>query len=220
MSFVESSSYDEGVLEEFNDWSETIHGEIQGSGAARYESTNVEPLDGDYRRQIGEYLRETFGMSYASIMRVLDNTEATYNEQDDNFLVSYDVLSSGLGTEDLGCLAHEQGHRLGVKIVEERLEPLEEEADISPEAYRKLVKYLKSENFAERTKVAVGNSFRLDLSYRMKLVEEPPMLYRLKDRLGPEEFVEPGREEDLEDMVRDLEDMMKDLANGKELKAS
>jgi hypothetical protein len=214
MSFVEASSYDEEILEEFNDWSETIHGEIQESGAVRYDSTDVEPLSAEYRKQIGNYLKESFGMDYASIMMVLNGTEATYNERMDNFLVSYDALSSDLSTEDIGRLAHEQGHRLGRKIVDERLKPLEKETDVSPEAYKKFVDYLNSENFAERTKVAAGNSIGHDLSYRMELLEEPPMIYRLKGRLGPEELVDPGREEDLEEMMTDLEDLMHDLSTG------
>lgn len=214
MSFVEASSYDEEVLEEFNDWSETIHGEIQGSGAVSYDPTAVEPLSAEYRKQIGNYLRERFGMDYSSIMMVLDGTEATYNERMDNFLVAYDVLSSEFSTEDVGRLAHEQGHRLGRKIVDERLKPLEQQEDVSAEAYRMLVEYLTSENFAERTKVAAGNTLDQDLSYRMELLEEPPMIYRLKGRLGPEELVDPERDEDLEEMVRDLEDMMQELAHG------
>lgn len=214
MSFVDSSSYDESVLREFNDWAEEIHDEIQDGGALSYDSTNVEPIDAEYRKEIGNYLKRAFGMDYSSVMRVLEGTEATYNQRADNFLVSQDMLEDDFCSRELERLAHEQGHRLGRKIIEDRLKPLESEQNVPAEAYRKMVKYLSSENFAERTKVAVGNSFGRDLQYRMDLVDKPPMIYQVKERIAPQELVDTGRDETVEEMVRDIEDMMQELAFG------
>lgn len=214
MAFRGTVGYDENVLEEMNSWSESINEEITGSGWINYDAAEVKPLDHDYRREIGQYLSENFGLSYNSVMYFLDRTQMVYHADEESFLVSSDLLEPGFGDSERSVLTHEEGHRLGRLLADERLMPVRDSGNVSPEAYRKLFKYLKSDNFAERAKMAIGNSMGQDFDYCVELVEEEPALYRLKGRLGPEELVDPSRDETLEDMLDSVDELLLELLNG------
>jgi hypothetical protein len=214
MSFRGPMSYDENVLEEMNSWSESINEEIAGSGWINYDAAEVKPLDHDYRREIGQYLSENFGLSHNAVMYFLDRTQMVYHADEGSFLVSSDLLEPDFGDSERSLLTHEEGHRLGRSLAEQRLLPVQDSGDVSPEAYRKLFKYLKSDNFAERAKMAIGNSMGQDFDYRVELVEDEPALYRLKGRLGPEELVDPSRDETLEELLRSVDELLVELLDG------
>ncbi len=206
--------YSEAALEEMNEWIDEVHAALQSSGAPTYESTHVRPLDRQFRKEIGNYLKEQFSMDYTSILFFLDGMECVYHAEKDVFLVSYDSIQDLPGEFELGVLAHEQGHRAGYTIIEDRLEPMHEEGEISDKALKMLQSYFVSENFAERTKVAVGNSLGRDFTYWEELADESPLIYRLRDRIGPEELVDTERDETLPEMMDSTEVLLQQAANG------
>ena len=209
-----SREYDVEAVDEMNDWVKTVHSELNSAGALKYPDTDVRPLDRDYRKQIGDYLSSEFQLDYTAVMFFLDGMESVYHAEDDVFLVAYDSIQELPGEFELGVLAHEGGHRMGNKIIDNRLEPLKQTRNISDEAFNMFRDYLLSENFAERTKVAVGNTLDRDFSYSEKLLEESPTIYRLKGRIGPEELVDPDRDEDINKLIDNIEGMLIDLSRG------
>lgn len=206
--------YSEAALGEMNDWIDEVHTALQSSGAPPYESTEVKPLDRHYRKEIGDYLSEQFSMDYASVLFFLDGMECVYHAEDDVFLVSYDSIQELPGDFEFGVLAHEQGHRTGHTIIENRLEPMHESGQVSDKALEMLQSYFVSENFAERTKVAVGNSLGRDFAYWEELAEESPLIYRLRDRIGPEELVDTERDETLPEMMDSTEVLLQQASSG------
>lgn len=211
MAFFDQLEYDEDILKGLTDWTVLVHNEIQESGSVRYDIPAIEPLNGDYRKEIGDYLHQTLGMDYSSVMNVLNGTEAVYHVDSDVLLVSYDVLNSEDQFQNQSLVAHEQGHRLGQKIIEKRLQPLSENQNVNQENVETLKDYLKSENFAERTKTAVGKNLRQNFQYNEKLIDNPPAIYEVRNRIGPDSLINSDREETIEEMVQDIEKLLREV---------
>ena len=117
------------------------------------------------------------------------------------------------GIFEYEVLAHEKGHRFGTQIIQEKLDPLQRSENVSEEASRLLRQYLKSENFAERTKVALGKSLGFDFNYNQDS-DEVATIYRLNNRIGPEELVDPEREESLDELAEDIDRMLIEISEG------
>lgn len=213
MAHEDDAIYNEVALTDMNDWASIVHGEIQSNADIGYPETDVRPLDDTYRKQIGNYLTENFNLDYTAVLFFLDGMESVYHLEDDLFLVSYESLQERPGNFERGVISHEQGHRFGKKFIEKVLRPLEE--DIDSDTDLNLFKtYLHSENFAERMKVAIGNTLGRDFSYWKELSENSPAIYGMRDRIGPEELVDPERDEDLPEMMEALENTVTELENG------
>lgn len=216
MSLEEGSSCGQEDLGELNTRAETIHSELQSAGAPEYPSTTVAMMSMQDRRDIGEYLTRESGMDYCSSIYVIKQLGMIYREDEDRYLVTESLFDPEVSSDEQELLAHEVGHRFGRKVVEEELRPLKDFETVSPEAFDKLANYLLSENFAERVKVATGETFDQNFHYNLSFVEDPRDGYKLRGRLGPEELVDPERVEDLEQLVGNVEAMVDDLADGVE----
>ena len=214
MSLEEGSRYGQEALGELNTRAETIHGELQSAGAPDYPSTTVDFMDARDRRDIGEYLTREAGMDYCSSLHVIKQLGMVYREDEDRYIVTESLFDPEVSSDEQELLAHEVGHRLGRKVIEDRLMPLKDVKAVSPMAFDTLVDYLLSENFAERVKVATGESLGEDFVYDRRFVDDSPEGYELRARMGPEELVDPGRNEDLEILFRDIERLLDDLASG------
>ncbi|WP_414838280.1 hypothetical protein ACK3SF_02665 [Candidatus Nanosalina sp. VS9-1] len=216
MSLDEGSGSRRDALGELNMRAETIHRELQSAGAPRYPSTTVNIMDVQDRREIGEYLCREVGHDYASSLYLIDNIGMIYREDQDRYLVTDTFLDSEDSSESEALLPHEMGHRFGRKVVEDELRPVRGAQNVSDEALSKLVHYLLSENFAERFKVATGETFGEDLHYDLEFIENAQKGYMMKDRVAPEELVDPGRSEDLVELVEDIEGLVEDVSRGVE----
>lgn len=216
MSLEEGSSYGQEALGELNTRAETIHSELQSAGAPEYPSTTVDMMGMQDRRDIGEYLCRESGYDFASSLQIIDQLGMIYREDEDRYIVTESLFEPGVSSDEQELLAHEVGHRFGRKIVEEELRPVKSVQTVSPEAFYKLADYFLSENFAERVKVATGESLDEDFTYDLSFIEDPQGSYELRARIGPEEFVDPERDEDFEELVRNVEGLVDDLTNGVE----
>lgn len=214
MSLEERSGRDQGALSHLNTRVETIHGELQDSGATSYPVTSVEVMTVQDRREIGRYLCKEAGHSYESSLYLIDQIGMVYRDDEDRYLVNSSLLDSESASQPETLLPHEMGHRFGRKVVEKELMPIKEMQFVSNEAFGKLVDYLMSENFAERVKAATGESLDEDLSYDLTFIEDADAVYEMQQRLGPEELIDPSRSEDLNGLVESVESLIHDLSNG------
>lgn len=214
MSLGEDSGYREDVLRDLNTRAETIHSELQSAGAPEYPSTTVDPMDVQDRRDIGEYLTRESGLDYCSSLHIIKQLGMIYREDEDRYIVTDAALDPESSSNEYALLAHEAGHRLGRKVIEDRLAPLKQVETVSDEAFDTLANYLLSENFAERFKVAAGESVGMNFSYDERFLDGDPDGYELRARIGPEELVDPGRDEDLEVLLMDVERLVDHLSSG------
>lgn len=214
MSLGDVSRYGQEALEELNAQAETIHSELQSAGAPDYPSTTVEMMTPQDRRDIGEYLTRESGHDFASSLYIIDRLGMIYREDEDRYIATESLFDPDVSSDEEELLAHEAGHRFGRKVVEEELNPLKGSEAVSGQAFEVLVGYLLSENFAERFKVATGETLDEDFSYDHSLVDDPRPSYKLRDRFGPDEMVDPGRDEDLEMLLAEVEGLVDDLSRG------
>lgn len=214
MSISNGNNLGSDSLQRLNAWARRTHEEIQESGSPAYEPTSIEPLDSEYRKELGDYLRDCLKLDYSATMSVIDSLKSTYHREDDLFIVSNQLLNSQSELEQNSYMAHEQGHRLGKKISKNRLEPLERSHELPAEEYRQLFQYLRSEEFAERAKLAMGQSMGEEFEYNHNLIEDKGSIYARKGSLGPENLVDPDRNEDLEEMAAEIEDLLVELSSG------
>lgn len=212
VSLEESRGYDQKALRDLNGRAETIHSELQTAGAPEYPSTSVDFMDVQDRRDIGEYLCTETGMDYCSSLYVIEQLGMIYREDEDRYIVTEALFDPEVSSDEQALLAHEAGHRLGRKVIEDRMMPLKDSKDVSSEGFRTLVDYLVSENFAERVKVAIGESLGEDFVYDTRFIDNPPEGYKMRARIGPDELVDPSRNEDLEILFHDIDSLLDDLS--------
>jgi len=214
MSLSEESSQAGMTLLDANSCAWKIYNEIQNSGAPDYRPTTVEPIDAEYRREIATYLRDNFNLNNRDTIHFIENLELVYDNSEDVFIATGNLLGSPFETSDKEFIAHEQGHRLGKEIIENWLEPLKESEEVSEDAYQQLYNYVASEDFAERTKLAIGKTIDEDFEYNERQLEDNGLIYSRKDRLGPDKLVETKRDENLDELIEEIERMMRELAEG------
>lgn len=208
------TQYSQEALHELTEWVQTVHSELDSSKLFDYPETDARPLDAEYSREIGRYISDQCRRDYTAALFFLDSIKTIYHVEEDFFLVASDAIQNPPTEFEQGLLSHEQGHRMGYKIVDNHLDPIIENREVSEEASGILRSYFLSDNFAERTKVAVGNSLGRDFTYFESLQGEAPTVYRLKDRIGPEELVDPDRDDDLDELLDDVERMLIELSEG------
>lgn len=213
MAARNSPNYDRDVLNEMNEWTHTVQNQIRSNWLQSYRNAEVRPLNGEYENEIKRHLMDDLGLDFGHALLFLDRTKMVYHPEEDAVLVSSELLESDFDGEKRALLAHEEGHRLGRNIVSEMLEPVS--GEVPETEYDKLHDYLMSDNFAERTKLAIGNDMGEVFEYQRDLVDGQPALYIMKGRLGPESFVDPDRNEDLEDLFNSVEEYVEDILSGK-----
>ncbi len=216
MSLEEGGTYGQEALRDLNARAETIHSELQSAGAPTYPSTTVDFMDVQDRREIGEYLTRESGLDYCSSLHVIKQLGMIYREDEDRYIVTEALFDPDTSSDEQALLGHETGHRLGRKVIEDRMMPLKEVEDVSTQAFDTLVDYFLSENFAERVKVATGETLGEDFAYDTRFVGDPPEGYEMRARVGPNELVDPSRNEDLEILFHDIDRLLDDLSKGVE----
>ena len=214
MSLEEGSGFMQDALSQLNDQIDSVHSELQASGAFHYPATSVDLMDERDRREIGEYLCRESGLDYGSSLYVIDQIGAIYREDEDRYIVTDALFDTQASSDEDALITHEAGHRFGRKIIAQRLMPVKRGLDDSPEALERLIDYFISENFAERVKVAAGETFNEDFTYNREFIDRPPEGYELRARIGPQEFVDPEREEDLELLLENVERLVEDTTRG------
>lgn len=214
MSLEEGSGFRQDALNELNTQVETVRSELQASGAPKYPATSVEFMEEQDRRDIGEYLCRESGLDYGSSLYVIDRMGAIYREDEDRYIVTDNLFDSEASADEKALITHESGHRFGRKIISQRLMPVKMGLSDSPEALERLIDYFISENFAERVKVAAGETLGEDFTYNRDFVGAPPEGYELRARIGPQEFVDPDRDEDLEFLLENVERLVDDTTRG------
>lgn len=216
VSLEESRGYDQKALRDLNGRAETIHSELQTAGAPEYPSTSVDFMDVQDRRDIGEYLCTESGMDYCSSLYVIEQLGMIYREDEDRYIVNDAVFDPETSSDEEALLAHEVGHRLGRKIIESRMMPFKESEKVSTQAFDTLIDYFLSENFAERVKVATGERLDQNFLYDNRFLDEPPEGYEMRARIGPEELIDPSRNEDLDALFHDIDRLLDELTCGEE----
>lgn len=202
----------QNLLNDLNEEADLIHNEIQASGAINYSSPEVERMSPQDRKEIGRYLCKHTGLDYSSSVRVIKQLGMVYDDERDVYLVISVLINSGELENSFSYMSHESGHRYGRKLIQDRLLPIEGFEEVDQSEFDELVDYFISDNFAERVKLAVGQRFGIDVEYDEKFLEDTPSGYVQRDRLGPEKFVDPERDESLSSLLDWVDESIRDLS--------
>lgn len=202
----------QNLLSDLNEEADLIHNEIQASGAISYSSPEVERMSPQDRKEIGRYLCKHTGLDYSSSVRVIKQLGMVYDDERDVYLVTSVLINSGELENSFSYMSHESGHRYGRKLIQDRLLPIEGFEEVDQSEFDELVDYFISDNFAERVKLAVGQRFGIDVEYDEKFLEDTPSGYVQRDRLGPEKFVDPERDESLSSLLDWVDESIRDLS--------
>lgn len=203
----------QNVLNDLNEKADRIHNEIQASGAIDYSSPEVRKMSSQDKRKIGKYLCEQTGIDYSSSFRVIKQLGMVYDDERDLYLVTDILIDEEELENSFSYIGHESGHRYGRKLIQSRLLPIEDSETVTQDEFNELVDYFISDNFAERVKLALGERFRISVEYDQKFIENTPAVYEQRDRLGPEKFVDPRRDETLNRLLDWVDEAINDLSS-------